>query len=131
MGMEAEIYNSTVLAELEQKLPHLVMRDWVIHVTDKVHSKKNPEERFEEFLSFVKLTKERVEYTMSDTRSSGGKGITMLSLESSNGSSKPPREKELPREREIVPCLVCKGGSKIRMILLCCTRLANVKFGKI
>ena len=49
MGMEAEIYNSTVLAELEQKLPHLVMRDWVIHVTDKVHSKKNPEERFEEF----------------------------------------------------------------------------------
>ena len=110
MDMEKEIYNSTVLAELEQKLPHLIMRDWVIHVTSEAHCKKTPEDRFEEFLKFVKVTKERVEYTMSDTRTGAGKSLTMLSFVSANDTVK--QQKEIPRERNLLPCLACKVDVK-------------------
>ena len=42
------------------------------------------------------------------------------------------KEKELPREREkLYHVWLVKKVQKIRIILLCCTRLANVKFGKI
>ena len=65
-----------MLSKLEQKLPYLVRRDWIIKVSDESFDSKTPTEISEEFLSFLKKTKKQVEYDNSEGRSGGqhGKG---------------------------------------------------------
>ena len=70
LKMDGEIQNSTVLSKLEQKLPFLVRRDWIVKVSGEDYDAKSPKEIFDEFLIFLKQTKKQVEYDNSDSRSS-------------------------------------------------------------
>ena len=54
LKMEGEIQNSTVLSKLEQKLPFLVRRDWIVKVSGEDYDAKSPKEIFDEFLIFLK-----------------------------------------------------------------------------
>ena len=101
LKMESEIQNSTVLSKLEQKLPYLVRRDWIIKVSDKEYDSKSPKEIFTDFMEFLRKTKKQVEYDNSESRVAGSlsktktcKSFTMGEVETkaSSGVSSTTRE---------------------------------------
>ena len=117
LKMEGEIQNSTVLSKLEQKLPFLVRRDWIVKVSDEAFDAKSPKEIFDEFIKFLKQTKKQVEYDSSDSRSSGfqGKSKNFKSFTMGGAGAKPGQggiklDKEPKREAELVPCIACNDG---------------------
>ena len=116
LKMENEIQNSTVLSKLEQKLPFLVRRDWIIKVSDESFDVKGPKEIFAEFLKFLKATKKQVEYDNSDSRAgqSFGRGKSYKSFTMGEASGVKPKqelaEREPRRGMEMVPCIACNDG---------------------
>ena len=62
-----EIANSTVLGELESKLPTLIRIDWSKVVTEEELNRKTSKDKFKEFMGFLKKAKERIEYITSDS----------------------------------------------------------------
>ena len=71
-----EIANSTVIGKLESKLPTLISIDWSKVVTEEEIDAKTSKEKFERFMKFLKLSKQRIEYLTADARYSSGGGIT-------------------------------------------------------
>ena len=117
LKMESEIQYSTVLSKLEQKLPYLVRRDWIVKVSDKIYDSKAPKEIFTEFMEFLKQTKKQVEYDNSESRAIVShnktktfKSFTMGELETKSSSGSVGTSREPSRKAEIVPCLGCNDG---------------------
>ena len=116
LSLTSEIQNASVLSKLEQKLPYLVRRDWIIKVSDESFDSKSPTEISEEFLSFLKKTKKQVEYDNSEGRSGGqhGKGKTFKSFTMGELETKSPhpqfRNHEPKRESAMAPCIACNDG---------------------
>jgi hypothetical protein len=70
-----EIANSTVIGKLESKLPTLINIDWSKIVTEEEMDTKTSKEKFERFMTFLKLSKQRIEYLTADARQCSGGGI--------------------------------------------------------
>ena len=57
-----EIANTSVLSKLESKLPHQISHDWAQKVVREKLSKKSSNEKFVQFMSFLKECKEITKY---------------------------------------------------------------------
>ena len=102
LNLLSEVANTTVISEIESKLPNLVQRDWIKIVSAKEMASKSSSEIFEQLLTFLEDTKRQAEYFGSDVRQ-----ISDGVLNNSVGN-----KVELPpRSREPLPCIACVDGS--------------------
>ena len=53
LGLLADVANTTVISEIESKLPNMVQRDWIKLVSSKEMSDKPSSEIFEKLLEFL------------------------------------------------------------------------------
>lgn len=114
LNLLSDIANTTVISDLEAKLPYGVKRDWVKRVSSKELSDLSPSQIFEKMLEFLEETKVQAEYHSTELRSSNvsGKASTKvgfvcgveMSTKSVNSAVEPPR-------RENRACLACADGA--------------------
>ena len=67
LNIESEISNSTIISEIEQKLPPRIYATWCLDVSDR-HSKIDECNKFPQFLEFLLKHKRAVEYGSSELR---------------------------------------------------------------
>ena len=110
LNLLSDIANTTVIADLESKLPYGVKRDWIKLVSSKECAEMTPGEIFHKMLEFFEETKLQAEYHNTEIRitNSYGRASTKLGfvcgMEPSSKLVQPVREP--PRA-----CLVCKDGT--------------------
>ena len=116
LSLLSDIANTTVIADLESKLPYGVKRDWVKLVSSVECASMTPSQIFTRMLKFFEETKLQAEYHNTEVRSvsAQGKGSTRLSFvcggkEGGSGGGK-ASSKEPPRT-EVRPCLACWDGA--------------------
>ena len=68
LGLLAEIANTTVISEIESKLPSMVQRDWIKLASSKEISEKPSSEIFQKLLDFLEDNKRQAEYFGTDVR---------------------------------------------------------------
>ena len=115
LGLLSDIANTTVIADLESKLPYGVKRDWVKLVSSAAFADKLPSEIFTAMLEFFEETKMQAEYHNTDVRTVNqfGKATTKLGFVcggSETSSSIIKSVKEPPRS-DTKACLVCADGA--------------------
>ena len=126
LKLEQEIANTTIVSELEFKLPTLVQRDWTKHIMED-EEEKSTKEVFDAFMKFLKKTKKQVEYQSSESRQSvsHGKSITISSFVTGSevrssgqgggaqggghGGGCDGVQKRGVEERTLFPCLACNS----------------------
>ena len=120
LGLLADVANTTVISEIESKLPNMVQRDWIKLVSSKEMSDKPSSEIFEKLLEFLEDTRRQAEYFGTEVRQLGSnqaKASTKLGFVNCGASdsfvsdSLNNKSKEPPRGREPLPCLACSDGS--------------------
>ena len=117
LGLLSDIANTTVISEIETKLPPMVQRDWIKLASAKEMSDKSSSEIFECLLTFLEDTKRQAEYFGTEVRQIGGnqaKASTKLGFVNcgtSNTTDTSQKVKEPARNREPLPCLACCDGS--------------------
>ena len=119
LGLLAEIANTTVISEIESKLPIMVQRDWIKLASSKEMAQKPSSEIFEKLLDFLEDTKRQVEYFGIEVRQFGSdqvKASTEFSFvncgaaDRSNSYSKRYKADQ-QGIREPLSCLACYDGS--------------------
>ena len=114
LDLLSDIVNTTVIADLESKLPYGVKRDWIKLVSSKECADMVPSKIFNRMLEFFEETKLQAEYHNTEIRSSDSHGRASTKLgfvcgvESSNNSVIPIKE---PPRNEVRACLACSDGS--------------------
>ena len=79
LGLLSEVANTTVISEIEAKLPLLVQRDWIKLASSKTMADKPSSEIFSCLLDFLEDTKRQTEYFGIDVRQSGNQAKPLLS----------------------------------------------------
>ena len=69
LNLLSDIANTTVIADLESKLPYGVKRDWIKLVSSKEFAVKAPSDIFKGMLEFFEETKIQAEYHSTEIRS--------------------------------------------------------------
>ena len=115
LGLLSDIANTTVISDLESKLPYGVKRDWVKLVSSAAFADKLPNEIFTKMLEFLNETKMQAEYHNTDVRttSQSGKAATKLGFVCGGNEiigSGTKSVKEPPRS-DAKACLVCADGA--------------------
>ena len=114
LNLLSDIANTTVISDLEAKLPYGIKRDWVKLVSSKELASEPPSAIFHKLLEFLEESKLQAEYHCTELRSnnSGNRAITKvgfvcgveLSSKSSSSAVEPPR-------KDTRACLACADGS--------------------
>ena len=115
LGITGEVANSTVIGKLESKLPTNIYIDWSKVVTKEKLNKKTSDDKFKEFMAFLKESKERIEYMTSDSRQASGgtaKSVTQVNFVTGVtlvGRTAATTEQPVGvrKERNWRPCLAC------------------------
>ena len=116
MGLLSDISNTTIIADLESKLPNGVRQDWIKIDSTKEASNKTPNEISNLMLSFFEETRLQAEYPNTDVRNNAVYeraaiklgfvcGIQAVSLDSIIA------EKCEPARKEERLCLACADGT--------------------
>ena len=120
LGLLADVANTTVISEIESKLPNMVQRDWIKLVSSKDISDKPSCQIFEKLLEFLEDTKRQAEYFGTDVRQCQGNQVkesmqlNFVNCEVSDLSVSDCvsyKFKEPPRHRYPLPCLACGDSS--------------------
>ena len=119
LGLLAEVANTTVLTEIESKLPNLVQRDWIKLVSSEDMSKKPSSEIFEKLFEFLEDTKRQAEYFGTEVRYSGDTQVQGSKNPSFVNCGKPDslvldnaRNNVMQSQRrEPLQCLACNDSS--------------------
>ena len=110
----SDIANTTVISDLESKLPYGVKRDWVKLVSSKELSSEPPSKIFNRLLEFLEETKLQAEYHNTELRGTDTrtKASTKLGfvcgVEVSNKQNQSITE---PPRKDTRACLVCADGT--------------------
>ena len=116
LGLLSDVANTTVISEIETKLPTLVQRDWIKLASSKDMSDKPSCEVFESLLEFLEDTKRQAEYFGTEVRQIGSNQakvstkLRFVSCGSANDTST-SKVRESSRTREPLTCLACCDGS--------------------
>ena len=114
LNLKGEISNSTVIGKIEQKLPSIVQRDWTKKVVVEELENKGSDEKFEELMIFLEITKKQVEYVANESRQGSG----VLSRSQTNFVTgtvvnvKPEGHQNsgtVKGKRRFLPCLICNS----------------------
>ena len=114
LNLLSDIANTTVIADLESKLPYGVKRDWVKLVSSKECVDMAPSEIFNRLLKFLEENKLQAEYHNTEIRSTNchGRARTKCGFVCGEDPScnmvHPSTE---PSQNEIRTCLACSDGS--------------------
>ena len=115
LGLLSDIANTTVISDLEAKLPYGVKRDWVKLVSSKEYASKLPREIFAKFLEFLEDTKLQAEYHNIEIRSTDHQGRAVTKLGFVGGVEPVHKESAVytkePARKEAIACLVCGDGA--------------------
>ena len=68
LNLLSDIANTTVISEIEKKLPDIVQRDWIKLASSKLMADKPSNEVFEHLLEFLEETKRQAEYFGTEVR---------------------------------------------------------------
>ena len=116
LNVLGEIANSTIIGELESKLPTLIRIDWSKVVTEDELNEKSANDKYLKFMDFLKKAKKRIEYMTSDSSQlSGGvsKSITQMNfvtgttLVTKPGTLRPGVDRKDDKRKFWKPCLAC------------------------
>ena len=119
LNITEEIANSTVLGKLEAKLPTMISIDWSKEVTNEKLNRKTSKEKFMAFMTFLKESKDRIEYLTSDARQSSGgatrsvtqvnfvTGVTLVGRSSVKEPQHGSRKERSTGKPYWKPCLAC------------------------
>ena len=112
----SDIANTTVIVDLESKLPYAVKRDWIKIVSSKDCVNMTPSEIFKKLLEFLEDTKLQAEYHDTEIRSVASCGRASTKLEFVCGVKPGPFNHlvnpiKKPPRNQIRACLACSDGS--------------------
>ena len=119
LNLLSDVANTTVISEIETKLPTLVQRDWIKLASSKEMANKPSSEVFEQLLEFLEDTKRQAEYFGTEVRqgqSQSVKASTKLgfvncgAVDNTVADESSKKIKEPPRSRDPLPCLACDDG---------------------
>ena len=105
-----EIANTTVLSELETKLPSQIDHNWTQYVIKEKSNKQSSLDKFNRFLSFLEESKEMAKYSLSEVRSGNNAKSHCFVTGRSRDSDNKDRKNSLATNSEKVmphPCLAC------------------------
>ena len=119
LNLLSDVANTTVISEIEKKLPDLVQRDWIKLVSSKDMAEKSSSEIFEHLFEFLEDTKRQAEYFGTEVRQQSNdqfQAATNIGFVncgvtdeiSPNNSSR--KVKAHNRVQEPLTCLACCDG---------------------
>ena len=118
LGLLSDVANTTVISEIEAKLPNMVQRDWVKLASSKTMTDKPSSEVFNCMLDFLEDAKRQAEYFGNDVRqfciqdkASTKFGFVNCGPSDGQVSDTSCKIKDPPRSIEPLPCLACCDGS--------------------
>ena len=110
LNLLSDIANTTVIADLEEKLPYEVKRDWVKLVSSKELASEPPSQIFNKLLEFLEETKLQAEYLKTEVRSINTHGRVNPRVDFVCGvfsSTQPSKFANEPTWQKSRPCLAC------------------------
>ena len=114
LDLLSDIANTTVIADLESKLPYGVKRDWIKLVSSKELASETPSGIFNKLLEFLEDTKLQAEYHSIELRQTDAhtKASTKLGFVCGvEVSSKQQQSLIEPPRKDVRACLACADGT--------------------
>ena len=120
-----QVHNEHTISKLESRLPTVISQKWIDEVIDKKYKDVSSKEKFEALVEFLKSSKEKVKYNLSDNKISNGSKtqsqvcyvtglatkVTPKKPKKGDGSNRQPKY-------DLKPCLACDDGATDEDVIL-------------